>query len=171
MSEPIHDPELAAFETALAGLAPRPGPINRDQLLFRAGQQSARRYTWFWPCSSGVLALATAVLAGVLWLRSAPQPVERIVYVPVPVTPPPAADTPAPVGDPSTLAAGEADERVRAQVASLRLRDRIVTAGVDVIPPAPTASAPDPSPPLERLLGVPADALRPYLPRKPGDHS
>ena len=38
MSPETHDPELAALAKALTLLAPSPGKIDRDQVLFRAGQ-------------------------------------------------------------------------------------------------------------------------------------
>jgi len=49
MSESTSDPKLAALEKSLTALVPVPGRIDRDQLLFRAGQASVRTRFWLWP--------------------------------------------------------------------------------------------------------------------------
>jgi hypothetical protein len=84
MSEQTHDPELAAVASALASLAPSAGQLDRDQLLFRAGQSSVPRRRWFWPALSatlGVLAVALGIAAA---RRPAPEMLERVVYVQAP---------------------------------------------------------------------------------------
>jgi hypothetical protein len=86
MSEPTHDPNLTAVERALAGLAPSAGALNRDALMFAAGQRSARR-GWAWPGAAIGCAVAAAVLGAILLLRPPPEPVERVVYVAVPIPP------------------------------------------------------------------------------------
>src|SRR5207249_654076 len=89
MSEDIHDEGLAELEAALAGLAPRPPDLDRDRLLFRAGQESAGRRGRLWPWATGLLAAVAAGLGALLILRPDPQPVERVVYVPVKEEAPP----------------------------------------------------------------------------------
>jgi hypothetical protein len=99
MSEPPHEPELNAVERALAGLAPSAGALDRDALMFAAGQASARP-GWGWPCATAGSALAAAVLGAVLLLRPAPDPVVRTITVTVPArdagtTPPRPPEQPA----------------------------------------------------------------------------
>ena len=76
MSHETHDPELASLEAALAALRPAPDQIERDQLLFRAGQAASRRH-WLWPAATAMLALVVAVESGMLlWRPTAPERVE-----------------------------------------------------------------------------------------------
>jgi hypothetical protein len=86
MSEPTHDPNLTAVERALAGLAPSAGALDRDALMFAAGQRSARR-GWAWPGAALGCAVAAAVLGAILLVRPPPEPVERVVVVEVLVPP------------------------------------------------------------------------------------
>src|SRR6266851_10384501 len=80
MSEDILDPEMTSLETALAGLAPRPAGIDRDRLMFLAGQRSAAWPGWLWPCASAALASAATLLGVLILYRPEPQ----IVRVPMP---------------------------------------------------------------------------------------
>jgi hypothetical protein len=136
MSEHVHDEGLTELEAALAGLAPRPPALDRDRLLFRAGQESARRGR-LWPWATGLLAAVAAGLGALLVLRPGPPPVERIVYVPVKEEAPPvraAADRPtAPAAADSDVpaATGEAD---RARLAAFRLRREVLRWGLDALP-------------------------------------
>ena len=77
------EPELMALAKTLASLAPA-GGVNRDVLLFRAGQASVHR-RWAWPIYAGVSTLAVLGLAAILLLRP-PQIIhdERVVVVYVP---------------------------------------------------------------------------------------
>jgi hypothetical protein len=91
MPETPHNRELENLASALASLAPSAGRLDRDQVLFRAGQASARRRRWPWPVASAALA-ALALGLGVVAVRNRePRAVERIVYVPspLPVSPSP----------------------------------------------------------------------------------
>src|SRR5712691_4085152 len=74
MSGTDHDPENRPLEEALKSLQPLAGAFDRDRLMYRAGQASAPRRGWTWPA-----------LAFALVLQPVPQPVERVVYVEVPV--------------------------------------------------------------------------------------
>jgi hypothetical protein len=71
---------MKALEAALSGLSPSPGRLDRDRILFRAGQRASPR-RWLWPCMSAALALLSVGLGTALLLRP-PSVVERIVYVP-----------------------------------------------------------------------------------------
>jgi hypothetical protein len=84
-------PELRSLEAALASLAPRRDRLDRDRLLFLAGQESVRTkaiaaapraWRLAWPAAfSGMTAVAAALLV-LLLARPQPGAVERIVYVP-----------------------------------------------------------------------------------------
>jgi hypothetical protein len=82
MSQEHRDPTLMNLEAALAGLTPRPAALDRDRVMFRAGQRSAERRPLFWPAAAAILALSTGVLSAFLLLRSEPPVIERIVYLP-----------------------------------------------------------------------------------------
>ena len=74
MSLDEHDPEIAGLEAALAALVPMPGRVNRDALLFRAGQLSVRGRGGAWPYTTAALALpAAAALPATPGLRTPPQ--------------------------------------------------------------------------------------------------
>ena len=73
------DPELASFEEELRDLAPRPGCLDRDALLFAAGRASAKASRWR-AATAGLVALSLGVLLAV---RPTPPVVERIVVAPV----------------------------------------------------------------------------------------
>jgi hypothetical protein len=154
MSSPAPDPSLAAVEAALAGLAPRPGNIDRDQLLFRAGQASVRRRGWLWPTAAALSTTFAAALGLLLLLRPEPSPVERVVVVkvvePAP-TPPPAPEPPAPL--PSGALVWHVDEPGPVPSDYLRLRDQMIRWGADALPSAAPVSAPPPAPELDRLRG------------------
>ena len=93
-SEEELPPELKAMEAELSALRPRDDRLDRERLVFLAGQASAmgRRLPgraamgrWAWP---GAFAGMTAVAAGLLLalvLRPGPEVVERFRIVRVPV--------------------------------------------------------------------------------------
>lgn len=166
MSE-TSDPGLTRFEEALKSLAPAPACLDRDQLLFRAGQASSRRRGWVWPAASAVLAAVALTLGALLVFRSAPPPIERIIQVPAPPTQP--MDRPLLEDSPSVPDAVTAVPRPPGY---LRLRDEVLRWGADGLPqPAPVPPTDVPRLPLEDLLDGPH---RPPFPRletsiKPGD--
>jgi len=83
--------ELQAIEAALAQLRPRTDQLNRDRLLFLAGQASVvdggvrsardRSLHWFWPTSSVAMTGVAAALLVALVMRSDPSAVEKLVRV------------------------------------------------------------------------------------------
>lgn len=93
--KPMSTDASRRFETQLAALTPRVAALDRDRLMFLAGQaslpaaranQAGRR--WAWPAAfSGMTALAASLLV-MLALRPAPRVVERIVRAPVEAPPP-----------------------------------------------------------------------------------
>jgi hypothetical protein len=85
-------PELKAIEAELALLRPRTDRLDRERLIFLAGQQSvagghlsatkhARR--WGWPAAFAAMTAVAATLLVMLLLRPEPQVEVRIVKVPV----------------------------------------------------------------------------------------
>jgi hypothetical protein len=91
-----HEKELSDLEKLLAALPPRPATLDRDRLLFRAGQESMRR-SWVWPFAAVTMSVACGCLAMLLVLRPLPEPAVQIVHVHVPAPAAPAASDLRPV--------------------------------------------------------------------------
>jgi hypothetical protein len=150
MSEPAHDAELAALQAALTRLSPAPDGINLARLLFRAGQASAARRGWAWPCATAASLLLAAALGGLLVLRPAPQPIERTVFVQIEPPPPPTESPAAP-----WAAAPAGKDRRPGDGDYLTLRRQVLAHGVDALPPpAPWPTARQPRN-LDILLDLP----------------
>ncbi len=147
MSGEAHDPQLSDLEALLAGLAPLPGRLDRDQLLFRAGQASVTRTSWLWPGATSVLALLALGLVVALVWRPSPSAVERVVYVPV------QAPAPAPISVPEIPELKDAkppraqEKDQLAQADYWKLRDQILRLGVEALPPPSAATA---APPMDK---------------------
>jgi hypothetical protein len=85
-------PELKAVEAELAGLRPRTDRLQRDRLLYLAGQASFAgassrrsallRVHWAWPATAAVMSAVAATLLVMLLSRPGPQIVERFVERP-----------------------------------------------------------------------------------------
>ncbi|MEJ7637864.1 MAG: hypothetical protein WKF75_07765, partial [Singulisphaera sp.] len=63
MSHVPSDSEVTAIEAALRALVPSRSELDRDRLMFRAGQVSARsRFLarWAWPSIAATLAIVAA---------------------------------------------------------------------------------------------------------------
>jgi hypothetical protein len=147
------DPSLGPLESALANLKPAPTALDRDRLMFRAGQLSTR-WHWVWPASTAALFVMSLALAGVLAFRpTAPESV-RVVYVPIETSPPvssPRQPVPAP-----TPATSTAD--VPAPPASapyLSLRGQVLRFGVESLPDPPPLATETPAPSVDRLFAHP----------------
>jgi hypothetical protein len=166
MSESTSDSKLAALEKSLAALVPVPGRIDRDQLLFRAGQASVRTRPWLWPTATALLTVVAGVLGTALALRPTPAPVERVVYVPLPQS----------VAEPSTRTLQNVASAPNAQVDSptedggslwassaeyIRERNQAIRWGVDALPPAPSIASASQTPSVESMLGLPERKLEP----------
>lgn len=85
-------PELKAVEAELADLCPRDDRLDRERLIFRAGQASVagRRgptAAWAWPASLAGMTAVAATLLVMLLARPEPSVVERIRIVKMPVEP------------------------------------------------------------------------------------
>jgi hypothetical protein len=91
MSERKINPELESIEAALSSLTPTSSSLQRDRLMFLAGQASVQKASprrnarrigvWLWPCAT-CASLVTAMAFGTLWAHGeGPQVIERVVYV------------------------------------------------------------------------------------------
>jgi hypothetical protein len=159
MSDSTSDPKLAALEKSLTALVPVPGRIDRDQLLFRAGQASVRTRPWLWPTSTALLAVVASVLGTALVMRPAPTTVDRVVYVPVPQ---PAGMSPAPrhqvvvsPSSPGTLSSvGDTENLWASSAEYLQQRNQAIRWGVDALPQPPSAAS-SMQTTVESMLGLP----------------
>lgn len=80
--------EFTEFEGQLSQLAPRRSQVNRETLLFRAGQESVRASrqkalpsSWLWPLTTAAMALVSTGLCWQLYTQPEPQVVERVRIV------------------------------------------------------------------------------------------
>jgi hypothetical protein len=149
------DPELNTLSAALQALTPR-GGLDRDTLMFRAGQASVpRRRSWLWPCSTAALGLVSLTLGAILVLQPPPQAVQHSVYYrvegPLPATDaikndnPPSATENTPTGNP--LAA-----LPRLGGNYLEMREQALAHGIDSMPRPQAWPATAPSVPSNGLL-------------------
>jgi hypothetical protein len=127
MSDELNAAEVNALETALRALKPQ-ASVDRDALMFRAGQESMRRGRWTWP----TVAAASWLLAGALGTFVAVRPAtEHVVYVPVEKMSPAAPAAPAaPVT--TTLAPS----------AYIKVRLQVLHEGAESLPPPPPVPLP-----------------------------
>jgi hypothetical protein len=141
---PSPDPELIAIESALGSLVPARSRVDRDLVMFRAGQASVRR-SRSGPRAWNAIAASLAIIAlgeGVLLAyRPPPRIVEKVVVVREParaliVQPPEpgVAEVPESLSIENSLSLGQTDyERLTAQV--LRY-------GLDGLPASPMVASP-----------------------------
>ncbi len=107
--------DLRSLEASLASLRPASGGLDRDRLMFLAGQESARRSRLrplAWPAALAAMTGAAAALLAALLVRPGPAVVERVVYVPAPAAqsaPESPQPAPAPVSPPEERSPGKAD--------------------------------------------------------------
>ncbi len=133
MFEPARDSNLVAAEAALSSLTPA-SSLNRDLLLFRAGQSSVQR-RWIWPAMSGGLTLVAASLAVAFLIRPAPDPIHEVQYVRVEV---PAARRAEPDRSEANLNVQHAARSATVQSSRLReyhaVQDQLLRWGLDAVP-------------------------------------
>lgn len=138
MSEQNLNPELTALTDALLHLKPRPAALDRDLLMFRAGQASAPR-GWKWPLAAAASALLALGFGIALLMRPQPPVVERTIVVKEPVrapeTAPPTPTPPAP--DTATLVSHESEPPPLSDYQ--RLEEHLLRWGFDGLPLAPYA--------------------------------
>jgi len=137
--EPVSPaPELKAIEAALGSLVPARSRIDRDRVMFRAGQASVRRsrlglLTW----NSIAASLALLALGEGILLVHRPAPKTVVVFrepatAPIgPLAEPSVAEAPASLPIERSLSLG--------QTAYERLAAQVLRYGLDGLPASPTA--------------------------------
>jgi hypothetical protein len=154
------DPALNTFTRGLADLAPDPGGLDRDRLLFRAGGVLPTRRLRCWQAAAGLLAAAALGLGAALLLRPT-RAVDRVVYVEVPIFLPIPPEEPDPAETPSSSPGrAQPGPLVWREPDGFRLRQQVLQLGVEALPPPHAWSGPAPAPvPLEKQLGMPPESL------------
>jgi hypothetical protein len=157
------DPRLTEVEAALKSLAPAPNRVDRDLVMYRAGQASARTASQgrrAWMATAAGLALLATVEAALLACRPGPTVVERVVLV----------HEPAPAAAPRSDIAATTEPLVGMEpTAYQRLTWQVSRYGLDGLPASPSVArqgAPTAPPSARRLL---IEELRNVL--EPGDPS
>jgi len=160
-NEPVSpDPELTAIEGALGSLALAKGRLDRDRVMFRAGQASSGARTsgrGIWKAVAASCAIVALGEGALLAHRPAPGVIEKIVVVHEPVaapTVPPrataAVQSPTPrvaVSDEVSLSLGRTEYE--------RLAGQVLRYGLDGLPASPPSVWVDPEPwpaPSRQLL-------------------
>jgi hypothetical protein len=124
------DPALNAIEAALCSLGPAASLIDRELVMYRAGQASMRRSPWgprAWNAIAASLALV-ALGEGMLLARRPPSRiVEKLVLVQVPATAPAlpspdrkVAEVPMPLSSEDSLSLGPAGSRIDRELVMYR---------------------------------------------------
>jgi hypothetical protein len=141
----------------LRALAPRPGGVDRDYVMYHAGRAAAPRPGPRWPAATGVLAVAVVVLGWAALHRQPAEQGERIVerIVPVPQADPRHAAPEAAQEPAATYAVGEAEPFAE----SFRLRQRVLRDGEDGRQPRPQSQPATAGMMLEQLLDVPRSSF------------
>lgn len=136
-------PAERELELALGGLRPAGPSIDRDRMMFRAGQASAGRRDRVWQGATAALALALGLS---VFARPAPRQAERIVYL----TPEVPATSAGPWASAGTWGRGSGSPRVEGGY--LKLRNEVLARGVDALsePSLSTRRSGGPSESLER---------------------
>ncbi|HEV7226141.1 MAG TPA: hypothetical protein VGN42_25765 [Pirellulales bacterium] len=144
--------DSASFEALLSSLVPRATGIDRDRLMFLAGQRErGQRGRWAWPAAFSAMTALAASLLIALVARPGPQVVERIVRVPV-EQPAAVVDLQPAERDPPVLESGLAFSPARPDTAFgesyLHARDQVLAFGLDSwMSSNPSAAASSSEPP------------------------
>jgi hypothetical protein len=136
---------LAAVETALGSLRLKPASLDADRVIYLAGRASVKgakgalgtgHVGWVWPLITAASLLLAVTLGAVLLVRTEPQTIERVVYVPV--------DRPDDsTGREDTLPAARAESRgASLRTDYLALRQLVLTRGIDDALPVAREAAP-----------------------------
>jgi hypothetical protein len=148
------DPGLNEIETALGALAPTRSQLDRDRLMFRAGQAARRPSAparWAWPSIAAALALVAFGEAVALRQRPGPSNFQGLPIAQKPVPPSPKKQGPAPVVI-LVQAPVESSPAVAPMLMGYeQLRSQILRLGIDSFPePTPLASRFEISEPASR---------------------
>jgi hypothetical protein len=166
MAQQDHDPDLNRLGRELRGLTPRPCPINRDAVMFRAGQASVPR-RWLWPVLTALSACVAVMCAAALFIQPGQPPVP---YYPANMKPnwspgmgvvpsQPSVVTPHGMsgsegddaGEPGASAAGR-DDRPTPDSRYSQAQNNILRWGLDGIPMPHSTPAPRPAEKPDMLL-------------------
>jgi hypothetical protein len=161
MSENEHDPDLIHLGRDLRRLSPRPCPIDRDAVMFQAGQASVPR-NWLWPTLTLLFAGLTVTFGAALLVQPSsqtspayrlPGPPMRSIQPPgMPMQQPsypmidqeqPEPGMPSIVGGPTMSRSGDA--RATADAEYFHQENNILRWGLDAVPLPPPTPAPRPA--------------------------
>jgi hypothetical protein len=111
--EPLNLDPLTALEAALAALVPRADRLDRDRLMFLAGQASrdTRHARWPWPAAFAAMTAVAAGLLVALVIESRPQTARTIPVPPDSVTAGADRQPATPPGRAGPIQPGPEDER------------------------------------------------------------
>ena len=123
--------EQERFVELLSGLRPAGAGIDRDRLMFLAGQRSMRSRCRAWQGLGGLLAVMLAATVALQWVAQPARHAPIVAAVPAPQIVELAAIPPA---------AADAEDFPR-QAAYLKLRRQVLDDGLDALPKAEFASA------------------------------
>jgi hypothetical protein len=152
-NEPVSpDPEVTAIETALGSLEPARSRIDRDLVMFRAGQASVRpSRTGLWSRNAIAASLALVALGEGVLLAHRPPP--RIVREVVVIREPAPIPVPAPVVPPVEQSVAEVPELLPIErspslgrTAYARQVAQVLRYGLDGLPASPTVESPGSGP-------------------------
>jgi hypothetical protein len=170
---PAPSPELNAIEAALGSLEPARSRIDRDLVMFRAGQASVRPSRWGRRARSAIAASLALVALGegvLLAHRPPPRIVKEVVVLREP------APTPAPVVPPVEQSVAKVPESLPSesslslgQTAYERQVAQVLRYGLDGLPASPRVASPDSGPWPASSGPMLQEELRRLL--KPGDPS
>lgn len=143
MSE--HDEQdLSKLEHLLAGLRPSAAGLDRDRLMFQAGQTARSPRRLLWPAATCLAAAVAVCLGLVVLLRPEPAATVQVVYVDreIRVQVPSQPESPAPLPPPERE--GPASPAAAANLAYWQLHELAVRHGIEALPEpvAPVAAGP-----------------------------
>jgi hypothetical protein len=141
-------PPLRELEAALAALRPAASGIDRNRLMFRAGQASMRRRGRLWQGLSAGLAICLGLS---LALRQVPPHAQEVA-----VSPP--LNAPMQVAMQLPTSPGDSDRATPPTGEYLHLRDTVLAKGLDALPTATYAGPAEPALTVRSILD---EAARP----------
>jgi hypothetical protein len=128
--------ELAAVEAALASLGPAPSTLQRDRLMYLAGQAAGRRRarlaSWTWTGTAAAATIAACVLGILLLGRSGPGGNPPIAETPA--ARPAQTELPSPQWATTPPTLQKTVRPLDAPVRYLELRRLVLTRGVEALP-------------------------------------
>jgi hypothetical protein len=148
MPQESHDPELELLARNLSALVPAPGALNRDRVLFRAGQASTRGSIFLWRVGTLTALVAGAAIFFADRFGSTLQPAERLVYVqveaPVKSTPKASAADSFVAMATSSPASEQNHFREDSPFSAHRLQEAVLRNGFEGLPNSSVVASPGP---------------------------